>query len=69
MMEHKRLTKREENGAVTYDNGNGYFHTIYSGNDGNPVHALVWKLAELEDKKQQGTLIFKENEDENSRKE
>lgn len=56
-MEYKRLTKREESGAVTYDNGNGYYHTIYSGNDGHAVHALAWKLAELEDKIEKGTLI------------
>ena len=55
-MKDKRLTKRKENGAVEYDNGNGYYHTIYSGNDGNPVHAMAWKLAELEDKIEQGTL-------------
>ena len=56
-MEYDRLTKREESGAVTYDNGNGYYHTIYSGNDGHAVHALAWKLAELEDKIEQGALI------------
>ncbi len=56
-MKYKRLTERYENGAVQYEDRNGYFHTFYSGNDGDPVHALVWKLAELEDKIEQGTLI------------
>ncbi len=55
-MKYERLTERYENGAVQYEDRNGYFHTFYSGNDGDPVHALVWKLAELEDKIEQGTL-------------
>ena len=35
----------------------------------NKQAMILNRLAELEDKMEQGTLVFKENEDENSRKE
>ena len=60
MNAYKRLTKQ---GGLNFANKNlslvdewGYSH-IYN------------RLAELEDKIENGTMIFKENEDENSRKE
>ena len=69
MSNYKRLTKEKwtnENCKPVYDkNGDivmdrELFDLLMTEHN---------RLAELEDKIEQGTLIFKENEDENSRKE
>ena len=57
MSEYKRCTERID-GELWLKN-----------NTRQGVVNAIESLAELEDKIEQGTLIFKENEDENSRKE
>ena len=61
-MEYKRLTERVNKGQVKFILKDGE----------NPIEKFqnaLNRLAELEDKIEQGKMIFKENEDENSRKE
>jgi uncharacterized protein YbaP (TraB family) len=69
MMEYKRLTKKGlENGEIHFvlDKNNKVIVDRKLFEEAIKIHK---RLAELEDKIEQGTLIFKENEDENSRKE
>jgi hypothetical protein len=68
-MEYKRLTK----GKITKDNTvlirNKYGDILVTQEAFDMLANVHNRLSELEDKMEQGTLIFKENEDENSRKE
>lgn len=59
-MKYERLTERLGNGIAVKET---------SLNDNMSIWNAIDRLAELEDKIEQGTLVFKENEDENSRKE
>lgn len=79
-MEYKRLTdekfvKAVENCNMACVFGESCIECVYFKVDDcvetiqGKLKKAIPRLAELEDKIEQGTLIFKENEDENSRKE
>lgn len=70
-MEYKRVTKRLENGTSFIScTALGCEYFDYGCEmDYNCCERAADHLAELEDKIEQGKMIFKENEDENSRKE
>ena len=63
MKEYKRLTNRT--GDKTYL---VYFEKSFISNGDKLLEYAIQRLAELEDKIENGTLIFKEKKDENSRK-
>ena len=65
------MTTKELIKAVENERGSAFQNCReceYGTHNGEVIEKLK-RLAELEDKIENGTLIFKENEDENSRKE
>jgi predicted ATP-grasp superfamily ATP-dependent carboligase len=67
MMKYERLTDEKEHYKKCV--GCSYRNCKYCEDKYEYAREVHKRLAELEDKIEQGTLIFKENEDENSRKE